>query len=134
MFVDTNSIIDCVRADLCIIYMIIWCVYVYFFYGWFSWSFLHKLPKFKSASAYLYIRSVQNFACVDTTTSLLPCWASQRKIWKGEFVYAVTAAEGIILSLFPMNNEDKMIPSLDARALPVDWVNKVFGQAWSMYH
>jgi len=45
---------------------------------------------------------------------------------KGEFVYAVTAAEGIILSLFmsneemifvydlclcPMNNEDKMILS-----------------------
>jgi len=30
-----------------------------------------------------------------------------------EFVYAVTAAEGIILSLFicAMNNEDKMIPS-----------------------
>jgi len=37
----------------------------------------------------------------------------------GEFVYAVTAAEGVILSLFtsnehrlrPMNNEDKMTPS-----------------------
>jgi len=30
---------------------------------------------------------------------------------KDEFVYAVTAAEGIILSLFTMNNEDKMILS-----------------------
>jgi len=31
----------------------------------------------------------------------------------GEFVYAVTAAEGIILSLFTSNeqDEDKMIPS-----------------------
>jgi len=44
----------------------------------------------------------------------------------GEFVYAVTAAEGVILSLFTSNdNEDKMIPSAMTANLPKDMLMRI---------